>query len=46
MICETCRLYPDCELKPPKEGEICLYFEPKEKLQLTFTEEGWKMEEG
>jgi len=43
MICETCRLYPDCELEPPKEGETCPYFEPRERLQLTFTEDGWKM---
>ncbi len=20
MICETCRLYADCELEPPREG--------------------------
>jgi len=45
MICETCRLFPDCELKPLKEGETCPYFEPKERLQLTFTEKGWKMGE-
>lgn len=45
MIWETCRLYPDCELKPLKEGEKCPYFGPKERLQLTFTEEGWKMGE-
>lgn len=46
MMCETCRLYPECGLEPPKENEICPYFEPKERLKLTFTESGWKMGEG
>jgi hypothetical protein len=43
MICETCRLYPDCELDPPKEGETHPYFEPRERLKLTFTDDGWRM---
>ena len=45
MICETCRLYLECELEPPREGETCPHFEPKERLRLTFTEGGWKMGE-
>jgi len=45
MICENCRLHPDCDIEPPKENETCPYYEPKQRLRLTFTEDGWKMGE-
>lgn len=43
VICPSCELYPDCELSPPKEGENCSFFEPRERLKLVFTERGWRM---
>jgi len=46
MICEACRFHPDCDLEPPEDNETCPHFEPKQRLRLTFTEDGWKMGEG
>jgi len=46
MICETCRFQPDCDLELAEDNETCPYFEPKQRLRLTFTEDGWKMGEG
>ena len=42
-LIEERRMSPTAMLEPPKEGEGCPYFEPRERLKLTFTDKGWKM---
>ncbi len=44
MICENCMFNSDCDLERPKEGEKCPYFQPRQRLQITFTEGGMRIE--